>query len=663
MSNEQKLNVEIEVTSDTRGAQEAKQAVQSVAAESKQAAQATRDQGKSAEEASKANEKAAKGVNELGEGFEKGAAAGRVLSEAMRGNVLALTQLAPAIKALAALIKTNLIGVLFTLGAVAAQFLVPMIKGFMDARGAAEEAAKGFGKAKESLDDLAKKRDLKLAAQLDEIKIKTDAAVAALQTLRTIRDAEADAGEAVSLAEIRANDQLTAVEKLKAEQRIRSAYATKRAQNAELEYQAEMQKAQADVDSAAASKDSKSGTVSDIEGRLAFAKSAPELKKQLDSLFGQFADVSSAMAAQRSLGADSMDSVRGQELEMQYAALSEAIEAQKQALKEASSIDIADTEKKLESAKQDQIKAVREATAAESQRAATAARIDAQRSIAKIKSGAEETISGIDIKTETKKQQITDRATAEDRKKAEEEIRKNRAAREAAAQARAQETGSYYYTDDEIAAQKKELEDFDKKFPKQTKAPSKPTPSVPKKPAGYEMVDGVMRPVGAAEDPEMEQGADGIWRKKGTKPTTLDPNKIRRTPAAPSAQPAAAQPAGQSGQPDLAGPLNEAAQKAGDSATQSADSIAAAAEAAKAVADNTKPVDASGLTTALQAAATAQQTASTQTATGIQQLVSLAEQQTALAREQAAKIATMATQVNSLRVEVGQLRAQVRNAA
>jgi len=143
--------------------------------------------------------------------------------------------------------------------------------------------------------------------------------------------------------------------------------------------------------------------------------------------------------------------------------------------------------------------------------------------------------------------------------------------------------------------------------------------------------------------------------------------KLRQPAARPAAvttyaptdkAPAASQP----GQPDLAGPLNEAAQKAGDSATQSADSIAAAAEAAKAVADNTKPLDASALTSALQAAATAQQTASTQTAAGIQQMVSLAEQQTALARDQASKIATMTTQINSLRVEVGQLRAQVRAA-
>lgn len=146
----------------------------------------------------------------------------------------------------------------------------------------------------------------------------------------------------------------------------------------------------------------------------------------------------------------------------------------------------------------------------------------------------------------------------------------------------------------------------------------------------------------------------------GRKPSPVTTYAPRSSSEKTGQQPGTDQSSGQS--TDLAAPLHEAAQKAGDSATQSAESIQAAAEAAKAVADNTKPVDASGLTAALQSAATAQQTASTQTAAGIQQMVSLAEQQTALARDQAAKIATMTTQINSLRVEVGQLRAQVRAA-
>lgn len=109
---------------------------------------------------------------------------------------------------------------------------------------------------------------------------------------------------------------------------------------------------------------------------------------------------------------------------------------------------------------------------------------------------------------------------------------------------------------------------------------------------------------------------------------------------------------------DLAAPLHEAAQKAGDSATQSAESIQAAAEAAKAVADNTKPLDASGLTAALQSAATAQQTASTQTAAGMQQMVSLAQQQVTLAQQQYSEMSKLRSQVENLRQRVGQLSAR-----
>ena len=119
--------------------------------------------------------------------------------------------------------------------------------------------------------------------------------------------------------------------------------------------------------------------------------------------------------------------------------------------------------------------------------------------------------------------------------------------------------------------------------------------------------------------------------------------------------PGANEPASSDQLPDLAGPLNEAAQKAGDSATQSAESIQAAAEAAKAVADNTKPLDASGLTTALQAAATAQQSASTQTAAGMQQLVSLGQQQVTIAQQQASEMAKLRSQVENLRQRLNQL--------
>lgn len=144
----------------------------------------------------------------------------------------------------------------------------------------------------------------------------------------------------------------------------------------------------------------------------------------------------------------------------------------------------------------------------------------------------------------------------------------------------------------------------------------------------------------------------------GRKPSPVTTYAPRTAAEKAGQQPGPDQPAaaGQPDQlPDLAGPLNEAAQKAGDSATQSADSIAAAAEAAKAVADNTKPLDASGLTAALQSAATAQQTASTQTAAGMQQLVNLSQQQVTIAQQQSSEMAKLHSQVENLRQRLNQL--------
>ena len=216
-----------------------------------------------------------------------------------------------------------------------------------------------------------------------------------------------------------------------------------------------------------------------------------------------------------------------------------------------------------------------------------------------------------------------DRATAEDRKKAQAELDKIKADTEAAAQARMAGGGAYEYTYDERAAIAEKQKALDKMGPATPAAPS--APAKPVKTTTY-------APRTAAEKAAQQPGAD---------------------------QPTAQGPADQL--PDLATPLRDAAQKAGDSATQSADSIQAAADAAKQVADNTKPVDASALTAALQSAATAQQTASTQTAAGMQRLVSLSEQQITIAQQQSSEMTKMRSQIENLRQRLTQL-AQTRSA-
>jgi hypothetical protein len=104
-----------------------------------------------AEQTSKATKQTGQSVNQLGENFEKGAAAGRVMSQALQGNISAIFQLGPAIKALGALLKTNLVGVLITIGALAAQVFVPMIKGFVDAKKGLDATAEAAKKADASL--------------------------------------------------------------------------------------------------------------------------------------------------------------------------------------------------------------------------------------------------------------------------------------------------------------------------------------------------------------------------------------------------------------------------------------------------------------------------------------------------------------------------------
>ena len=94
----------------------------------------------SAQSAQRAAHANAKAVNDLGEAAGKGAAAGRVLSSALDGDVESIGQLSAVVKSFGLLLKTNFIGLLVTLGAVAAGFAIPIIKGFTDSKNKAKEA-------------------------------------------------------------------------------------------------------------------------------------------------------------------------------------------------------------------------------------------------------------------------------------------------------------------------------------------------------------------------------------------------------------------------------------------------------------------------------------------------------------------------------------------
>src|SRR5690606_38470236 len=104
----------------------------------------------SARNASRNTADTAKGLNALGEAADKGASAGRVLSEVMRGNVAALTQLGPVLKASGAALLAN---PLFTIGATAATIILPTIAKIKEGWDEQAEAARKAGEAvRESLE-------------------------------------------------------------------------------------------------------------------------------------------------------------------------------------------------------------------------------------------------------------------------------------------------------------------------------------------------------------------------------------------------------------------------------------------------------------------------------------------------------------------------------
>ncbi len=225
------LKIGISVTANTAGAKQTEAALRGVADASRTTAEAARDSGAAAEEAGrhteKANESVAKSAKELGEEVHKGAAAGAILREVLGGNILALGHLGAAIKTIGVLLKTNLIGTLFTLGAIAAQVILPIIAGFNDTKKKIEEASKAaeaFNKVK--LDEL--QRQLGVIGEAAEVaKVKFDALQAAKERLNNEE-------QAALLAELKANTKLTEEQKLKRETEIRAQF-RKRADEVALE--------------------------------------------------------------------------------------------------------------------------------------------------------------------------------------------------------------------------------------------------------------------------------------------------------------------------------------------------------------------------------------------------------------------------------------------
>lgn len=527
-----------------------------------------------------------KSVNTAGESFEKGTAAGRTFSEALRGNASAIVNLGPAIKALGAMLKTNLIGVLVTLGAIAASFAAPLVKGFLGSKAGAEALRAAADAAGKALKGVAETPMEKLNAALAESDRYAKSFLAAQNAVLETQNKIADNEDEIAKIRIQNNDKLSEKEKASA--------------------------------------------LSDIDSRSAIRKEAlPEKKAQL-------------------------------ELQAAYTKQAEARWAKEAAIRD---LENSGTEESLRKYKQGleyharlaEMKGEIAKAAAKQAAFPTKENVDAAQDLVKryVEMKALAGVLGIGKAEEY---------TAEGAKKKEEEYQKYKAPVEAAEKAEAKAANEARSALDkvQIEADKRAALAPSEAALRSEKAKQQGTEKQPAATQadidalGKEAEEAAARGDWAAQDAAVAKRRALL--SAGRKPSPVTTYAPRTAAEKAGQQPGPDQSAGQAN--DLAAPLHEAAQKAGDSATQSAESIQAAAEAAKAVADNTKPLDASALTAALQSAATAQQSASTQTAAGMQQLVSLAQQQITLAQQQSTEMSKLRSQVENLRQRVGQLSAR-----
>lgn len=192
---DQKVKIDIATTADTTGAAAAAQSLQKVEQATGGATKAAQDQGRES-----AN--TAKNLNDLGESAEKGAAAGRNLAAAIDGNVFALANLGPQLKAIGAVVRANPLGAIFV-GLSAGLALLPTLiqrlggvaKSTEDAGKAAGEAAPKVDALVEAIERANKAKSSALAAELTAIRAEAKGAADELERIFNIR-AKLNAGAA-----------------------------------------------------------------------------------------------------------------------------------------------------------------------------------------------------------------------------------------------------------------------------------------------------------------------------------------------------------------------------------------------------------------------------------------------------------------------------------
>ena len=184
-----------------------------------------------------------KSVNAAGESFEKGTAAGRTFSEALRGNASAIVNLGPAIKALGAMLKTNLIGVLVTLGAIAASFAAPLVKGFFASKAGAEALRAAADAAGKALQGVAETPMEKLNAALAESDRYAKSFLATQNAVLETQNKIADNEDEIAKIRIQNNDKLSEKEKASALADLESRSAVRKEALPEKKAQLELQAA------------------------------------------------------------------------------------------------------------------------------------------------------------------------------------------------------------------------------------------------------------------------------------------------------------------------------------------------------------------------------------------------------------------------------------
>ena len=184
-----------------------------------------------------------KSVNTAGESFEKGTAAGRTFSEALRGNASAIVNLGPAIKALGAMLKTNLIGVLVTLGAIAASFAAPLVKGFFASKAGAEALRAAADAAGKALQGVAETPMEKLNAALAESDRYAKSFLASQNAVLETQNKIADNEDEIAKIRIQNNDKLSEKEKASALADLEASSAVRKEALPEKKAQLELQAA------------------------------------------------------------------------------------------------------------------------------------------------------------------------------------------------------------------------------------------------------------------------------------------------------------------------------------------------------------------------------------------------------------------------------------